>query len=592
MTRTRHTARSAGRLRKPSQWDLSELPDKHTAPMRIKQIRRLVKRFAKSKTQLRPTIKTAELLELVARIEEIYEKFSEVASHASLAYAANTQSEENTAQVASVNRFSAQLTNEMLFFDQWWKLRLDEKNAKRLLGGLGSLRGYFEHMRLVAKYTLLEPQERIINIMDVTGASALVRLYDTITSGFEYKMGAKRMGREELTGLVRSPRAQVRRAAYRELLSKFSANRVVLGDIYTNVASEWNSVEVSLRSYDSAISVRNTANNVDDQTVSTLLRVCEKNSEVFWRYFAIKAKMLKLRTLRRYDLYAPTTRASERYSYDGALRHVLGAMSSFDPKMSEMARRVIDERHIDSSLRAGKRDGAFCSTVSPKHTPYILLSFTSTPEDVFTLAHELGHAVHSIAASSQSILTQQAALPVAETASTFSEMLLYDHLMSNAQRSQRRALLASKLDSLYATIMRQSFFTMFEINAHRLISSGASSGELSAAYMKNLRTQFGRSVNITDDFADEWVAIPHFYHAPFYCYAYSFGNLMALSLFARYKREGSQFAHTYLDILSAGDSKKPEELMASHGFDIKRSAFWQDGFEYVKEQIRQLEKLK
>lgn len=479
----------------------------------------------------------------------------------------------------------------MLFFDQWWKLELDERNAQRLLKGLDGTREHFEHMRLGAKHTLSEPQEQVINIMNVTGSSALVRLYDTITSGFEYKIGSKRMGREELSGLVRSPRPNIRRTAYKELLSKFATNRAVLGDIYTNIVSEWDSVEVNLRSFESAISVRNMANNIDDQTVSSLLAVCKKNVGVFRRFFAIKAKMLKGQKLRRYDLYAPTSRSSRRYSYGSALKSVFDAMSDFEPKMYEMAKKVSDSNHIDSSVRKGKIDGAFCSTVSPKHIPYVLLSFTGASEDMFTLAHELGHAVHSIAASSQSILVQHAPLPVSETASTFSEMLLYDHIMNNAPASQRRMLLASKLDSLYATIARQSFFTMFEINAHELIANGANIGQISSAYMKNLREQFGHSISITDDFADEWVAIPHFYHSPFYCYAYSFGNLMALSLFSRYKREGSKFAQTYLDILSAGGSQKPERLMEKHGFDIKSQAFWQEGFDYVKVQLDTLSKL-
>ena len=573
------------------EWNLSDLPDKHAAPMRIKTILRLTKQFAKSKTKLNSRIKITELLDLVSKIEKISELFSEVASHASLSYAADTQSEENTARVATLGRLSAQIENKMLFFDQWWKLELDETSAQKLYKGLGELRAHFEHMRLGAKHTLPEPQERIINIMDVTGSSALVRLYDTITSKFEYKMGTKRMGREKLTMFVRNPSARIRRAAYKELLTKFAQNRGVLGDIYTNIASEWNSIEVGLRSYDSAISVRNMANNVDDKTISALLRVCEKNAGVFRRFFVLKAKMLKLDILQRYDLYAPTTRSRIHYTYDTALRNVLTSMTDFDPKMTAMARKVIDECHIDSSIRKGKRDGAFCSTVSPKHTPYVLLSFTGVTEDLFTLAHELGHAIHSIAASSQSILTQHAPLPVAETASTFSEMLLHDRIMQNSHTTEKHTLLTSKIDSLYATIGRQSFFTMFEINAHKLVANGASTGDLSKEYMKNLRAQFGRSITITEDFANEWVAIPHFYHAPFYCYAYSFGNLMALSLFSRYKREGAKFSRTYLDILAAGGSLKPEKLMGQHGFDISNAKFWQEGFDYIKAQIAELEKL-
>ena len=556
----------------------------------MNRLERLLRSFARSKPRLVSGIKPAELTRIISKVEEICDELSHIASFASLSYAANTQSEEAAARVASTSRLAARVANEILFFTQWWKLELDERNARRLLAGLGRVRGYFEHMRLTSKHTLPEPQERIINIMDITGSSALVRLYDTITSGFEYRVGSRRMNREKLMPLVRSRQAQTRRAAYSALLSKFRTNRAVLGDIYTNVVSEWDAVEVNLRSHGSAISVRNTTNNIDDRTVSALLDSCQKNMRIFRRFFSTKAEILGQEKLRRYDLYAPISGASRRYSYDDAIRNVLAAMSDFDPRMSKMATRMIEARHIDSSVRHGKRDGAFCSTVSPRLLPYVLLSFTGTSEDMFTLAHELGHAVHSIAASSQSILTQEAPLPVAETASTFSEMLLYDHLIKNTRSNTRRRMLASKIDSLYATIARQSFFTMFEIDAHRLVAGSSNIGEVSDAYIKSLRNQFGKSVDVSDDFADEWVAIPHFYHTPFYCYAYAFGNLMALSLFSRHKAEGRQFADTYLGILAAGGSEKPEDLMLRHGFDIGNRTFWQDGFDYVSEQVRLFER--
>lgn len=572
-------------------WDLSGLPGKEVAPQRTRDLKSLVCQFAKSKSRLKPSISHAEFARIVDKGEKIYEKLSELDAHASLSYAANTQSEQNASRVAALSRLAAGVENEMLFFGQWWKRELDERNAKRLIKGIGERGAHFEHMRRTAKYSLPEPQEKIINIMDVTGSSALVRVYDTITSGFEYRVGSKRMGREELVGLVRSCRAQARRSAYKELLSKFTANKAVLGDIYTSVVSEWNSIDVRLRGHDSAISVRNASNDIKDKTVSALLEACKKNAHVFQKYFAAKAKALGSKKLSRYDLYAPVARQSKSYTYSSALKTVLGSMTEFDPKMADMAHSIADKCHIDHAVRRGKRDGAFCSTVSPRHLPYVLLSFTGTTEDVFTLSHELGHAVHSVAASSKSILVQHASFPVSETASTFSEMLLYDSMMKAAPQKQRRAMLHSKLDSLYASIGRQAFFTIFEIEAHKLIAKGASATEISDAYMKTLRTQFGHAVDITDDFANEWVAIPHFYHTPFYCYAYSFGNLMALSLFSRSKREGAKFSQTYLDILAAGGSKKPEDLMASHGFDITKTSFWQEGFDFVDSQVRTLKEV-
>ncbi len=221
----------------------------------------------------------------------------------------------------------------------------------------------------------------------------------------------------------------------------------------------------------------------------------------------------------------------------------------------------------------------------------MLVNFTGKSRDVFTLAHELGHAVHSEIASDKSILVQEASLPLAETASTFSELLLYDNLSEKITDNEKKLVLAEKIDDLYATIMRQSFFTLFEIDAHKQIASGSTVDQLSITYLKNLKKQFGDSVILSDDFAIEWSCIPHFYHTPFYCYAYAFGNLLALSLFQRYKREGKDFVPTYIQILNSGGSKKPEDLLSEFDLDIRSTSFWQDGFEYIKNQVKALSDL-
>ena len=210
---------------------------------------------------------------------------------------------------------------------------------------------------------------------------------------------------------------------------------------------------------------------------------------------------------------------------------------------------------------------------------------------MFTLAHEIGHAVHSIAASDKPALVQEASLPLAETASTFSEMLLYENIANKMSGLEKASFLAERIADWYATIMRQSYFTFFEIRAHKIISDGGSVDKISAAYMDNLKEQFGNSVSVSKDFSAEWSCIPHFYHAPFYCYSYSFGNLLALALFQRYKKEGPSFARQYLRILAGGGSKNPKKLLLEHGVDIDSRKFWQGGFDYVGEQISKLQTL-
>jgi oligoendopeptidase F len=560
----------------------------------VSRIRKKAKSFGRLKDGLAPEISSAEFGRILRRLERITEEINLVAGYASLQYAADTQSDQATSLVTRMTKLGADISNQVLFFDLWWKRSVDEGNAVRLMQDVGDLAGYLRHQRLVSAYTLSEPEEKLINILDATGASALVKIYDKITNAFEYHVmvGGRRrkMAREELAGLVRSANPKTRQAAYAALFERFEEDKGVLGEIYQNIVLNWRDEGIQLRGYRTPASVRNIANDVDDKTVDSLLRVCEKNAPIFREFFVQKAKMLDLARLRRYDLYAPiTARARERsYSYDHSLRLVLESLGRFSPVMSGFAKKVLDQNHVDSSLRPGKRDGAFCSTLSPRVTPFVLVNFTGKLRDVFTLAHELGHAIHSQAAAGRSILVQSASLPLAETASTFSELLLYDSLVEKIPEEEGRFMLAEKIGDLYATIMRQSFFTLFEADAHKQIAASTTVAELSKTYLRNLQKQFGSSVEISDDFALEWSCIPHFYHAPFYCYAYSFGNLLALSLFQRYKKEGADFVPSYLEILSAGGSQKTESLLLQHDMDISSAGFWQDGFEYVRRQVRQL----
>lgn len=581
-------------------WDLSELAKNPKDPQLQKQIvelKHIAKKFGKIKLRLEPTMSSKKFRLTLREAEEISEKMSKIGGYASLAYAADTQSDEASSLMTRISKLGSEISNEILFFDLWWQTQIDEKNAKRLMKNAGDLAEYLQRKRLFAKYALSEPEERIINTLDVTGASALVKLYDKITNAFEYKIKAgnktKVMTREELTNHIRSTSPKVRKDAYKAILAKYAENIGVVGEIYQNIVLNWGNTGVEIRGYDSPISMRNVRNDVDDKTVKSLLAVCEKNSPVFQKFFMQKARMLKIKKLRRYDLYAPvaTIIKEKRYSYDKSVKLVFESLGKFSSTLEGFARKVFDEKHVDSSIRHGKRDGAFCSTLNPKITPYVLVNFTGKIRDVFTLAHELGHAVHSQSAQDRSIFVQDASLPLAETASTFSELLLYDNLSDKISDDEKKITLAEKINDFYATILRQSFFTIFEIDVHERIVNGITIDEISKLYMNNLKKQFENTVKLTDDFSVEWSCIPHFYHTPFYCYAYSFGNLLALSLFQRYKKEGRDFVPSYINILAAGGSEKPERLLAEYGFEIRTPKFWQEGFDYVKKQIKTLSKL-
>jgi len=581
-------------------WNLKGLvanPKSHAFEKQIQLVERKAKQFEKIKSKLNPKISSKKFLEILHELEELDEKMSIIGGYASLTYSGDTQSDEATSLLTRMTKLGSEISNRTLFFDLWWKRGIDEKNAKRLIKDSGELSGYLKYKRLLAKYSLSEPEERIINTLDVTGSTALIKLYDKITNAFEYVVkieGKKRkLTREQLSTYVRSTKSKTREIAYKELLSKFSKNKGVLGEIYQNVVLNWKDEGIEIRGFASPISIRNIANDVDDKTINSLLTVCKKNAPIFQNFFIQKAKMLGLKKLRRYDLYAPATSKikEKNYPYDKSVKLVFESLEKFSPQLSTFAKKVFIEKHVDSSIRQGKRDGAFCSTLAPKITPYMLVNFAGKSKDVFTVAHELGHAVHSMAASDKSILVSDAPLPLAETASTFSELLLYDNLSDKISADEKKIMLSEKIDDLYATIMRQSFFTLFEIEVHKQIAQSTTIEEISKAYSHNLKEQFGNSVDTSDDFALEWSCIPHFFHTPFYCYAYSFGNLLALSLFQRYKKEGQDFVPSYINILSAGGSKKPELLLDEYGIDISSSRFWQDGFDYVHDQVKQLSAL-
>ena len=581
-------------------WNLDELvknPTRSTIDKKLTEIEKNTKKITSVKKNLRPNITSTKFLKLLSGIEHIAEKSSMIGGYSSLRYSENTQSDEATSLLMRISKFNSEMENKLLFFDLWWKKQIDERNAKRLIKSAGQFSEYLKFKRLLAKYSLSEPEEKIINTLDVTGASALVKLYDKITNAFVYVVTVdgkkKTMSREQLTTLVRSKKAKIRESAYKSLFSKYNENKGVTGEIYQNIVQNWRDEGIGMRGFSSPIMIRNVSNDIDNKTIKTLLDVCKKNTKVFQNYFLQKAKLLGMKKLRRYDLYAPRkSKIKEKtYSYDKSIKLVLESLSKFSPILSGYANNVFGQNHVDSSLRLGKTSGAFCSTPSTKISPYVLVNFTGKTRDVFTLAHEIGHAIHSISASGKSILVSEAPLPLAETASTFSELLLYDNLSEMVNDEEKKIMLSEKIDDFYATVGRQSFFTLFEISAHEQIANSTTVDEISKTYLNNLKDQFGNSVKISEDFGIEWSCIPHFHHAPFYCYAYAFGNLLSLSLFQRYKKEGKSFAPTYIEILAAGGSKKPENLLKDFGIDITKTSFWQDGFDYIKNQVKELSRL-
>ena len=581
-----------------TRWSLADLfPSAGAGEMQqaFNGLEQLVAQFETIRPALSETSSPADFMQFVRQLEEINIQAGRLYGFANLQFAENTQDQVAQSLLTRVQQFFAELSNRTLFFSLWWK-DLPDAPAEKLMAVSGDYHYWLEEMRHFKPHTLTEAEEKIINIKDVTGAAALGLLYDSITNRYTFKLEVggetKDMTRGELMVYARDVNPDLRAAAYQELYRVYGNDGPVLGQIYQALVRDWRNEQVGLRKFASPISARNLGNDIPDEVVDILLEVCQKNRGVFERFFKLKARWLNVPRLRRYDIYAPVAAADKQYTFAQSAEMVFDSFTQFDPHFAELAERVMKTNHLDSEVRKGKRGGAFCSTPIHNQTPWVLLNYQGKPSDVATMAHELGHAIHSQLAAQHTAFTAHASLPLAETASTFAEMMLVDRLLAEeTDEGVRRDLLFRQVDDAYATIQRQAYFALFERQAHEMIANGASVDELSETYLQTLKEQFGEAVEVGDEFRWEWVSIPHIYEVPFYVYAYAFGQLLVLALYQQYKLEGEAFKPRYVKILSTGGSQAPVRLLAEAGIDITRSEFWQGGFDVISGLVDKLEQI-
>jgi len=562
-------------------WSLDELFPSLDSPkidQALENFEELVQSFEAYRSELKTEIELETLLKILDHYDQLNRQISRVFGFAYLSFAGDTQDQVAQTLLGRMQQLAAEFDNRTMFFKLWWKA-IEDEPAEKLLQGAGDYQYWLEALRLQKPFTLSEPEEKIINLKDVNGPAALINLYNSITNRYVFNLEVdgemKEMTRGEITVYVRHHDLALREAAYKELLRVYAADSLILGQIYQYRVRDWRSENVSLRGYTSPIAVRNLGNDIPDEVVNALLDSCQKNVGIFHRFFELKAKWLGVDKLRRYDVYAPVVETDKAYTYGEAIDVIMDSFQDFDPRFEELSKKVLDEKHLDSDL-----------------TPWVLASYQGKPDDVATLAHELGHAIHALLSNHHSALTCDASLPLAEVASTFGEMLVVDKLLSEDPEPEvRRDLLFRQMDNAYATIIRQAYFAMFERVGHDLIDSGASVDEVSERYYELLKDQFGDSLELSDDFRSEWLAIPHFYGTPFYVYAYAFGQLLVLSLYQQYRMDGDEFKPRYINILSAGGSDAPIRILDKAGVDVRNPDFWQGGFDVLEEALQELEAL-
>ncbi len=586
-------ARDAGR------WSLADLIPASSGPEMEQVFARLedgVRIVEAWRDRLEPSMARDAFAELARDVERMAYVASTLRGYATLWFSEDNGNADALSFQQRIDSCLAQAQNRTLFIELWWKA-LDDANARRLLPAAADAAYYFDSLRRFAPYTLSEPVEQAINLKDVNGIRGITTIYDMMANGFTYEITldgeTKTLTRTELMIYSRDPDPAKRAAAYDALLKVFVANKDVLAQLYKYTAGDWHAENVKLRGMTSPLSARNLGNDVPDDIVDALLEVCRENASAYQRFFRLKAKWIGMKRLRRCDIYAPLEPVTRTYTYEEAIRLVHQSFDRLDPGLTKLVDRVFDASHVDSTPRPGKDIGAFCYGVVPDKTPWVLVNFNGRQENVSTLVHELGHAVHALLASKHSVLTAHSALPLAETASNFAQMLFLHVLLdSDSDPALRRYLLAKYVDDSYASILRQAYFVLFEREAHRLIGEGSpTADQIAARYSDNLHEQFGTSVEIPEEFRWEWLSVPHIYDVPFYCYAYTFGHLLVLALFQEFERDKAAFVPRYLKILESGGSKSPLAILDEAGFDVRSKAFWQGGFDVIAGMVDELQRL-
>ncbi len=584
-------------------WDLKVLAkdDKEFLKI-IKELESTLPKYDKFLKILSPTMSTKDFKKIIDFGEESKEKIRKVSAYLALLTSEDTKSQKVMQLQPKLEKLSIQISDKSRPINHWikglkveGKKLLDNKNAERLFKKLPNHYYSLMYARKLAKHNLSQDIEKIIYRKDINGVDAVTELYEKITTNFTYKFKIKGRekifdNQEEIRKYIFSPKKEERKAAYDGLFETYKSNKETLFTSYAAIVKNWDH-ERELRKYKSAISMRNLSNSFDDKVIETMLNTCKKNKTLYQDFFRLKAKMLGMKKLSRTDLLAPLERNKEKYTFEQSKKIVFDVFNTFHKDFAIKANILFKEKHIDSHPRSSKRTGAFCMSVNSTIEPYVMLNFTQTRRDISTMAHELGHAIHDLYTKDLPISVSHAPIPLCETASTFAEMLLFEELLKKSNKKEKITLLLDKISDSYSTIIRQAYFVDFEIKAHKAIPQGVSEEQLSDIYFNTLKEQFGDSVKLPKNFRYEWSYIPHIFYTPFYCYAYSFGDLLSLALYAQYKKQGKSFIPNLERILKAGGSQDPVKLLAKEGFDITKEQFWQSGFNVVNGWLKELKRL-
>jgi oligoendopeptidase F len=533
------------------------------------------------------------LAKAIGEYEALLDTLYKVASYSQLLHAGDVADAEIGRFYQTVNERVTQVSSTTLFFTLEIN-KLDDDAVEKLLAEpkLARYRPWIEGVRIYRPHQLADDVEKILLEKAVAGSNAWVRLFDETLAHLRLDVGAEKMSLTDTLNRMTDRDAEKRAVAGKALSKGLQENSRLLAMI-TNTLAKDKEIEDQWRHYADPAEPRHLANRVEPEVVNALVGAVRDNYQrLSHRYYGLKARWMGVDKLNWWDRNAPLPAdADTKFTWDEARTMVLDAYGAFAPEMAKVAKVFFDKDWIDVPPRPGKASGAFAHPVVPSAHPYLLLNYHGKARDVMTLAHELGHGVHQVLAADQGLLLSNTPLTLAETASVFGEMLTFRKILDGVtDAKRRRVLLASKVEDMLNTVVRQIAFHEFETRVH----AGRRKGELSIeeicdAWMETQKASLGPALDLTDDYRWLWGYISHFVHVPFYVYAYAFGDCLVNALYGVFKDGHPGFQAKYLDMLAAGGTKRHKELLAPFGLDATDPAFWNKGLSVISGFIDELE---
>ena len=590
-----HTSQKTGA--EGVRWNLNDLYKGLKDPGIEKDLKSTLRKSILFEKKYRSKIKSKNLsattlYNAVKELEIIMEKLGKLLSFAHLLFASNTNKPQNGAFLQSIQEQTTLIRKHLMFFELEW-ISLPNNKAKKLLDNkkLNNYKHFLIHERKYKNHTLSEPEEKVMIEKSNTGSRAFSRLFDEVINNIKFELNQngkiKILSETEVLSLLYHPDRPTRQAAANSLTKGLEQNSHVLTYIFNTLVHD-HSINDRIRSYPYSMASRNLSNEIKKETVEALLNSSEKNYGMVAKYYRLKKKLLKLRSFNDYDRYAPILKQDKTIKFSEAKKIVLDSFNDFSPKMSKIAKMFFDKKWIDAELRDGKRGGAFSHGTVPSVHPYVLVNYTGKMRDVMTLAHELGHGIHQYLSRKQGYFQADTPLTTAETASVFAEMLVFHKLIEDESNKKiKLALLCGKLEDIFATVFRQVVLTRFEEGLHhaRRNEGELSKERISKIWIETNKAMFGNSVNLTKNYELWWIYIPHFIHSPFYCYAYSFGELLVIALYQKYLNQGKSFIPKYIEMLSSGGNDSPEKIVKKVGVNINNPDFWQGGLDLLNSMV-------